>query len=153
MPVPLFPRSHIRSMGTGGGTASGNGQVFPLTRPTDPSSIALARARAARREYNVIVNEIERLRVVKPEEWDAMTAEQQLAWARRRLQELAEAAEDPRVQTIAASALARSLEPKRPRPEAPTDAPSQAQTMSRGYLEAVVAEASAKLAEMDRKKS
>jgi hypothetical protein len=45
-------------------------------------------------------------------DWDGMTFEEQLAWARKRLMELAEGAESEKVQAMSASALARSLEPK-----------------------------------------
>jgi hypothetical protein len=89
--------------------------------------------------------------VVVPKTWDEMTEGEQLAWARNRLRELAEGAENEKTQTIAAAALTRSLEPKAS-PKTSQDGANAPQTgkSDRSYLEALKAEIEARLEALDK---
>lgn len=85
--------------------------------------------------------------------WDEMDVTEQLAWARAKLREIAETAESEKVQSMAAGALARSLEQSVVKAQPSPTQPQGAAKEDREYLELVHAEIGAKLEKLKKESS
>lgn len=85
--------------------------------------------------------------------WDEMDVTEQLAWARAKLREIAETAESEKVQSMAAGALARSLEQSVVKAQPSPTQPQSGAAESEEYLRAVELEVKEKLERLRKQRS